>query len=209
MTDRKEIIANAVRFLSDPKVQEAPLEKRISFLESKGLTRAEIDLALSQVTTTAPTLPPKPPQTSQVILQQKTTWKEITLGLVGVASAGYGMFYLVQHYLFPHFNFQSATKIQNDTDTISNTLQTSEKTLNAINDQTSDIIKGMESHAKQVSESLGEMREFLVKMKAQNDDKMQEIDLIKKEINDLKTSFPQVHSINGSWLKRLKRTKHL
>lgn len=47
----------AVRFLKDPKVQQATLAKRISFLESKGLSSTEIEaaLALSRSDAPAPT----------------------------------------------------------------------------------------------------------------------------------------------------------
>lgn len=47
-TLRSELIATAVTFLKDPQVQAAPLSKRLAFLESKGLTQQEIDLALSR-----------------------------------------------------------------------------------------------------------------------------------------------------------------
>ncbi|KAG9099813.1 peroxisomal membrane protein pex14, partial [Ceratobasidium sp. 392] len=48
MTDRQELVRNAVTFLSDPKIQSAPLTKRISFLESKGLTNTEIEEAIAE-----------------------------------------------------------------------------------------------------------------------------------------------------------------
>ena len=64
--DRQELIRNAVAFLADPKVcrlefililsniwlclqsQASPVTQRIQFLEAKGLTPAEIDIALKQ-----------------------------------------------------------------------------------------------------------------------------------------------------------------
>lgn len=66
--DRQELIRNAVAFLADPKVnrlyhshieyllkhllqsQMSPVSQRIQFLEAKGLTPAEIDLAHKQAT---------------------------------------------------------------------------------------------------------------------------------------------------------------
>eukprot|EP00842_Homolaphlyctis_polyrhiza_P005231 jgi/Hompol1/5709/HPOL_004643-RA len=64
---RDDLIASAVRFLQDPKVQSAPLAKRIAFLESKNLTSAEIERALSLATNSSnsgssaapPPIPPK------------------------------------------------------------------------------------------------------------------------------------------------------
>ena len=46
---RADMIQSAVSFLADPKVQSSPISQRISFLESKGLTQQEIDLAMGQV----------------------------------------------------------------------------------------------------------------------------------------------------------------
>lgn len=43
---RSDLILTAVNFLKDPQVKTAPLSKRLAFLEGKGLTSEEIDLAL-------------------------------------------------------------------------------------------------------------------------------------------------------------------
>ncbi|KAJ1542922.1 hypothetical protein HK405_009616, partial [Cladochytrium tenue] len=51
---REDNIALAVKFLSDAKVQQAPLAKRVSFLESKGLAADEIEDALARVAGKAP-----------------------------------------------------------------------------------------------------------------------------------------------------------
>ncbi|KAF9889123.1 peroxisomal membrane protein pex14 [Aspergillus nanangensis] len=46
---REELISSAVTFLQDPSVASSPIEKRVSFLQSKNLTKEEIDLALARV----------------------------------------------------------------------------------------------------------------------------------------------------------------
>lgn len=45
---REDILASAVKFLQDPKVQTSPLGKKVAFLESKGLTSQEIEEALAR-----------------------------------------------------------------------------------------------------------------------------------------------------------------
>lgn len=47
---RSGLIETAVDFLKDDQVKSAPLSKKIAFLESKGLTQQEIDLALIKST---------------------------------------------------------------------------------------------------------------------------------------------------------------
>ncbi|KAI8320278.1 hypothetical protein GQ54DRAFT_312802 [Martensiomyces pterosporus] len=51
---REDIIESAVRFLTDPKVQSSTLAKKISFLETKGLTNAEIEDALARAKSQPP-----------------------------------------------------------------------------------------------------------------------------------------------------------
>lgn len=48
MSSRAALISSAVSFLRDPSTAQSPLAQRIGFLESKGLTPQEIELALSQ-----------------------------------------------------------------------------------------------------------------------------------------------------------------
>lgn len=45
-SSRDELLHNAVLFLLDPKVKESSLTSRITFLENKGLSEAEIQEAL-------------------------------------------------------------------------------------------------------------------------------------------------------------------
>ncbi|KAJ1661031.1 peroxisomal membrane protein pex14 [Dispira simplex] len=53
---RNDLIQSAVRFLADPKVQTSSLEKRRAFLESKGLSKIEIDSAVEQAGLGAPSV---------------------------------------------------------------------------------------------------------------------------------------------------------
>ncbi|KAI9725298.1 MAG: peroxisomal membrane protein pex14 [Chrysothrix sp. TS-e1954] len=48
MPFREDLISSAVTFLQDPSVANAPLDKRIAFLQSKNLTQEEVDAALSR-----------------------------------------------------------------------------------------------------------------------------------------------------------------
>ena len=47
-SSRAELIHNAVLFLSDPKVSQSTLTAKIEFLQSKGLSEAEIQQAFAQ-----------------------------------------------------------------------------------------------------------------------------------------------------------------
>ncbi|KAH8423881.1 putative peroxisomal membrane anchor protein (Pex14) [Aspergillus melleus] len=45
---REELISSAVTFLQDPAVASSPVEKKVAFLQSKNLTKEEVDIALSR-----------------------------------------------------------------------------------------------------------------------------------------------------------------
>ncbi len=95
MTEREDVIQNAIRFLRDEKVRQAPLEKRIAFLESKGLSKEEIQKSLIQSDTQTPPLPLKQNHKNQA-------WKSYAFGAVCLAGVAYGIkyldFYLRQFY---------------------------------------------------------------------------------------------------------------
>lgn len=94
----ESMLSNAVRFLQDPQVQQSPLSKRIAFLESKGLTKAQIDQAMASAgvstSTTSPTLvspPPIPSLPSGMMQLQKETsfdWHRLMLFVAVLTSTG-------------------------------------------------------------------------------------------------------------------------
>jgi peroxin-14 len=49
MAIREDMVSSAITFLSDSKVQNSPLAKRLAFLESKGLTQEEITEVLNRL----------------------------------------------------------------------------------------------------------------------------------------------------------------
>ncbi|KAJ2784291.1 peroxisomal membrane protein pex14 [Coemansia interrupta] len=115
---RQDIIESAVRFLSDPNVQSSTLAKKISFLETKGLTNPEIEDALARaksqnsslaqttsVSTThapasapayaQPMAPPAPPPRPHL------DWKDYFIAAVVAGGLGYGLYMFAKKYIRP------------------------------------------------------------------------------------------------------------
>lgn len=90
-TIRIDLVGTAVKFLSDPSVAAAPLSRRLAFLEQKGLTAAEIDLALARVNET-PTV--KAPTQAQQVKPVQFNWRGLVIG--GAATAATALL-LYQH----------------------------------------------------------------------------------------------------------------
>jgi hypothetical protein len=101
---RSDLISSAIKFLQDPQVQQAPLAKRIAFLESKGLSQDEIQAALATIeqapSDTTPVVPPASyPQHSGGLAQKQQEawgWRDYSMAIVGLAGTGYGLFQLFQ-----------------------------------------------------------------------------------------------------------------
>lgn len=116
---REDLIKSAVSFLSDPKVQSAPLAKKVSFLESKGMNSEEIEEAMSRVSGKAPSTPAAQTAVTAYPSQQpgavvadtppipprpKYDWRDIFIGAVLAGGVGYGIWVLAK----VHINVNSA-----------------------------------------------------------------------------------------------------
>ena len=108
---REDLITSAISFLSDPKVQSAPLAKKVSFLESKGMTSEEIEEAMARVngksattttvTTTQPTgMTVQPGMMVQhpppVPARPAYDWRDIFIAAVLAGGVGYGVWTLAK-----------------------------------------------------------------------------------------------------------------
>ncbi|GFR97290.1 peroxisomal biogenesis factor 14 [Elysia marginata] len=117
---RENLINTAVKFLQNPKVMSSPLYQKKAFLEKKGLTQVEIDLAVQRagVVETASAAQPNqqpqqmgPPQVYQpgVVppyypIPPQSGWaraRDLTMTTVVVASVSYAVYQLFQKYLRP------------------------------------------------------------------------------------------------------------
>ncbi|KAI8915614.1 peroxisomal membrane anchor protein conserved region-domain-containing protein [Gorgonomyces haynaldii] len=64
-SDREQLLQQAIAFLQSPQVSDAPQERKVAFLQQKGLTPLEIETLLQQVT------PQSTEQTPQSSIEQK------------------------------------------------------------------------------------------------------------------------------------------
>ncbi|KAI8894898.1 peroxisomal membrane anchor protein conserved region-domain-containing protein [Globomyces pollinis-pini] len=209
---RREIIDSAVKFLQDPKVQQAPLDKRLAFLQSKGLTQEEIDQAVKESNTNsanssavsgtgntvantsaaqpayAPAIPPMVPAK----VSTPTTWKDVSLALVGMAGVGYALKYAWVKLVMPYLDFPDAKTVRNDTNLIQSSLENNSSTISLVKNQTTDLMAAMESHANGVSNTLDEINTLLSSLKASDAKKNDDIVSIQAELDELKSTFPKV-----------------
>ena len=111
---REDLIRPATKFLSDPKVSDSPLAKKVAFLESKGLNSAEIEEAMIRSKSPSSSssfsvssnqntgIPPPLPAVSYQSPQYHYPWSSRVRDFAFIAaiagSAGYGLYYIAKTY---------------------------------------------------------------------------------------------------------------
>uniref|UniRef100_A0A4P6D6U4 Peroxisomal membrane protein PEX14 n=2 Tax=Rhodnius TaxID=13248 RepID=A0A4P6D6U4_RHOPR len=108
---RENLVKTAAKFLSSPNVVKAPLETKVAFLKKKGLSDAEIDLAIKQSeviiqsrsfensripnSTLQPYIPPWPPQS------RWAKYRDITNTVALLAGLAYAVYWFYKKYIAP------------------------------------------------------------------------------------------------------------
>ncbi|KAI9353864.1 peroxisomal membrane anchor protein conserved region-domain-containing protein [Obelidium mucronatum] len=182
-TIRPESIALAVKFLSDPKVQSAPLNKRIAFLESKGLTSDEINEAIKRAAAgsdVAPDLPPRPvypyPQQQQQQQGYQRDWRDYSLGLIGLLGFGYGVYHLAQTYIVPNISWPGSAQHKEEQERLET--------------QISSISTALELATKTIQEQTQKLQIVLDTSVAEQERNAEDVRLMRDELESLKDLLP-------------------
>ncbi|KAL7338068.1 hypothetical protein BJY59DRAFT_758150 [Rhodotorula toruloides] len=166
--DRSALLTSAVSFLRDPQTASSPLAQRIAFLESKGLTQPEIQIALQQANGAAPgggggapaLVPrgaygagagPVGPYGVQMAEYQRD-WRDwFIMGVVG-GGVGWLAVKLAQKFLVPHLQPPTETD-----------LEASQRALEAKYDEAAELLKTLQESTDAVANSLDEQRREIEK----------------------------------------------
>ncbi|KAF9417471.1 peroxisomal membrane protein pex14 [Podila epigama] len=223
---REDILASAVKFLQDPKVQASSLGKKVAFLESKGLTSEEIEEAMARANGTAtasssstaavaagPVVPagavPQPGQMvhygqvpgGQVMLAppplpQKYDWKDMFIAAVVAGGFGYGLWQVAKNVVGPKLQWPSQEELEMDKKKLDEQFEEIEKSLTGVKDSTATVAKNVEDQTAHVKESLENMTGVLDGMKTNDDKREQELIGLKSDIENIKTMIPKLMEKN-------------
>ncbi|ESO89797.1 hypothetical protein LOTGIDRAFT_84087, partial [Lottia gigantea] len=192
---RENLVSTAVKFLQNPKVQNSPLTQRQLFLEKKGLTKEEIELAIERSGVSTQQNDSVPNQTSQILSnypsQQMqpvpmTRWERVrsytstALILAGVAYAGY---HLYKTYIRPLL-YQT---------------QENNKRLTDLEAKIQEVQSETNESMKQIQESLKSIQFVITQQQIANSSQttVKQHDL--NTINEIKT---EIQSLKGLLLNR-------
>ncbi|KAG0257428.1 peroxisomal membrane protein pex14 [Mortierella polycephala] len=216
---REDILASAVKFLQDPKVQDSTLGKKVAFLESKGLTSEEIEEAMQRANGSAPTasstaLVPatqqqamgspqygQPPLPGQMMmapppLPPKYDWKDMFIAAVVAGGFSYGMWKIAKKVVGPKLQWPSQEDLDLDKKKLDEQFEEIEKSLAEVKDGSTAVAKNVEEQTAHVKESLEGMTGVLDGMKTNDDKREQELSGLKSEIENIKTMIPQLMEKN-------------
>ncbi|KAJ3777964.1 peroxisomal membrane anchor protein conserved region-domain-containing protein [Lentinula raphanica] len=195
MADREELIRNAVAFLSDPKSQSSPLAQRIQFLEAKGLTPPEIDLAVRQASNQSaatPYHPGFPPAYGLPYPSQQWDWRDYFITAVVSGTVVYGAISLFKKYLSPHLQPPETTVYEDDRDVLTAQFDAAEALLKEIQAETVAVKQAVEEQKEKVDKTTKDVEAVVSDMRiaeARTRDEMREV---RDEINTIRDMLPKM-----------------
>ncbi|KAJ7103457.1 peroxisomal membrane anchor protein conserved region-domain-containing protein [Mycena belliarum] len=192
--DRQDLVRNAVVFLNDPSSRASPLTQRIQFLEAKGLTPAEIDLAVRQAaqgsnytTAYAPnqySLMPPPPY--------RWDWRDYFITAVVSGTVTYGAVSLFKKYLLPHLQPPTSTAYEEDRDALAAQFDAAEALLKEIQAESAAVRAAVEAQKEQIEETTKNVDTMVREVRdgeAKTRDEMREI---RDEVNSIREMLPKM-----------------
>lgn len=151
--DRKQLFESAISFLGDPSVKDAPLTKKIEFLQSKGLTEQEVALALKE-SQHGRDKSSKTPETSSGVREiskdpifyetippplPRRDWKDYFIMATATAGLCYGVYEVTKRYVIPNLLPESQSKLDQDKKEVQEQFDKVDKLLETIEREQSDF----------------------------------------------------------------------
>lgn len=220
----EELLGSAVSFLRDPGVASSPLNKKIEFLQSKGLNEQEIEEAMKRANSDEPHTQSQqpqqhnPPKTYQsAILQHGHTqqpplpydyyavapqvpergWKDYFIMATATAGVTYGIYQVFSRYLLPSIIPPGQSRVDQDKEKIDEEFVKIDKVLEQMALEQKEIKTANEAKLKDIDEAITSVNDFLSRY---NKDKI-------KFDDDLRLMKLEVDSLQNTIEKNLKLTK--
>lgn len=210
---RDEVLANAVAFLTDPSVADTPLTKKIQFLESKGMTNAEIQHAMVQAqggmipasnaapggsisanagTPPVPAIPQQlPPYNyySPPPAPRNYDWKDYVI--MGTTTAGfvYGAYQIVSRYVLPKVIPPAQSKLDEDKEAMEREFQRVEAILEKLESDQTEFINRQDEKSQKIDEALIEIDAIVKSTNEKNLRNEETLKYLKLEIDSIKTTL--------------------
>ncbi|KAF8168038.1 hypothetical protein B0H34DRAFT_804053 [Crassisporium funariophilum] len=200
--DRQELIRNAVAFLADPKSQASPVTQRISFLEAKGLSPAEIDIALKQASfagaNSVVQVPysnnygPNPYALAPPPGQHRWDWRDYFITAVVSGAVTYGAVSLFKKYLFPHLQPPTSTAYEEDRDALEAQFDAAEALLKEIQTETAAVRAAVEEQKERIDKTTEDVKSVVVELRDGETKTRDEMREIREEVTNIREMLPKM-----------------
>lgn len=210
-----DLINSAVTFLQDPKVADAPLAKRIAFLESKGLSSEQVQAALQRAQdvqtgnlNTVPTSStsqaayvPSRPVTSYGTYQPmqqlqppplpQRDWRDWFIMAVVSGGFSWAAYFLAKRYVLPLISPPTPTQLESDKETISAQFDQVQEMLSILQKDTAETKDRSLEQGKKVEAALADVNEAVGDMKDKTARREADIRRIGLEVDQLREMIPK------------------
>ncbi|KAJ7293654.1 hypothetical protein C8J57DRAFT_1429415 [Mycena rebaudengoi] len=194
--DRTELIRNAVVFLNDPNTRASPLAQRIQFLEAKGLTPSEIDLAVRQAAQgSASSYTPSYAQSPYPVLgplPYRWDWRDYFITAVVSGTVTYGAVALFKKFLLPHLQPPTTTAYEDDRDALTAQFDAAEALLKEIQAESAAVRAAVEVQTEKIDQTTKNVDAMVQEVhdgEVKTRDEMREI---REEVNHIRDMLPKM-----------------
>ncbi|KAL6704348.1 peroxisomal membrane protein pex14 [Coniothyrium glycines] len=214
---REDLITSAVSFLQDPSVANAPLEKRIAFLQSKNLTQEEVDLSLARAAEDPSLAPSSPPPTSspatyaynrpppsapayppQGYWQQppppeppKRDWRDYFIMATVMGGVSYGLYFTAKRYIMPLIQPPTQPQLEQDKASVDESFKRAFDLLEQLNTDTAALKASEEARTTRLDEALGEVESVLSSLKESSKRQGDDNRRIEDDVRGLRDLIPK------------------
>ncbi|KAL4884696.1 peroxisomal membrane anchor protein conserved region-domain-containing protein [Aspergillus karnatakaensis] len=216
---REELISSAVTVLQDPSVASAPIEKRISFLQSKNLTKEEIDVALARtgedpvvaaaVATSghqfapqqAVYRPPPPPpqgygyppysQWQPPPEPPKRDWRDWFIMATVMGGVSYGLYTVAKRYITPLIAPPTPPQLEQDKHNIDEQFSRAFALIEQLSTDTAALRTAEETRTEKLDATLRDVESLVADLKSASRRRDDETRRINDEVNALKDAIPR------------------
>ncbi|KAJ5485839.1 peroxisomal docking factor component [Penicillium desertorum] len=221
MAPREELIASAVTFLQDPSVASSPIEKRVSFLQSKNLTQEEVDIALSRVgedpsaaaaatasaspapsysTQPVPYRQPQPPQGygyppynqwQPPPEPPKRDWRDWFIMATVMGGVGYGLYTVTKRYIAPLIAPPTPPQLEQDKENIDEQFSRAFALIEQLSTDTAALKTAEEARTERLDGALKDVENLVADLKNSSRRRDDETRRISDEVKSLKDAIPK------------------
>ncbi|CCC69656.1 hypothetical protein NCAS_0D00750 [Naumovozyma castellii] len=215
MESRSQLISSAVAFLSDSGLKDAPLTKKIEFLQNKGLTEEEIEHAINESTSKKTTsgdgsvssingtnpvskVSESPEYLYEALppLLPRRDWKDYFVMATATAGLLYGAYEVTKRYVIPNILPESKTKLEQDKEEIKSQFDRVDKVLNAIEQEQTDLRAKEEEKLNELDTMINELHTTLEQTTETRSKMESEFKMLKLEMTNLQNSLDNFISSN-------------